>query len=597
MKRKRERIVTAAAILAIIAGASVTKAELVAYWDFDDQSGNTAVDSVAGRSGRFFGNPVAVDGHLGGALEFDGIDDYIDCGGGKQTGAPKTWADIEGAITLAAWIKVEQFSRSFQAVITKGDGTWRLSRDRTTNSMMFGANRGGRLWRIRGTAPVNDGQWHHVAGIYDGSEAHLFIDGKLEGSVQNASNIMSDGWDVRIGTNAESPRRYWRGLIDEVVIFSHALSQDELRQLRELGGSSFLPKDLQALKKMVREANGALTEKNPKEAATIIEKKLAEAKQLTGGNRDGFAETHRIMVSKLHYMLARAKEASKASTSEISTAYADSASLSAKAPQYVSTLLWLLGNTRGTVYSKVIKESIRNTSDTEKVIGHITDGFEAKDNWTAFRLFLDAAVSELNDPSACAEAVAASLETNGVWANSFAQYCRDRAEFSPYLVKQGIELAETAAAEGDYLKAAEIYRDIIGRCPADQKMAYEMQLCEHLFQSGRCDKAIPEIEAFIEKYRIKNRSMIIQAILLRGRTYLQMNDMNRASDIFLDLMVDYPETSKAPEANFFIGYCSMLQGNLDEARETLEFVINDYPTSMYASKAKLCIRRIDKMAR
>ncbi len=597
MKWKRDRIVTAAAVLAIVAGASVTKGELVAYWDFDDLSGNTAVDSVAGLSARFVGNPVAVDGYLGAAVEFDGIDDYVDCGGGKEKGAPKTWADIENAITLAAWIKVEQFSRSFQALITKGDGAWRLSRDRTTNSMMFGANRGGRLWRIRGTAPVNDGQWHHVVGIYDGLEAHLFIDGKLEGSVQNASNIMSDGWDVRIGTNAESPRRYWRGLIDEVVIFSHALSEDELSQLRELGGSSFLPKDLQALKKMVREARGAITEKSPKEAATIIEKKLAEARQLTGKNRNDLGEAHRIMVSHLHYMLARAKEASKAPVSEIATAYADSASLSAKAPHYVSTLLWLLGNADGTVYSKVIKQSIPNTSDAEKTIAHMTSAFEAKDDWTAFKLFLDAAISVLDDPSACAEAVAASLENNGVWTNSFAQYCRDKTELSPYLVRQGQELAEKAAANGDLLKAAEICRDIISRCPADQKIAYEMKLCEYLFQSGRCDKAIPEIEAFIERHRVKNRPMVVRATLLKGRAYLQMNDMNRASDIFLDLMVGYPETNKVPEANFFIGYCSMLQGNLEEAKEVLEFVINDYPTSTYASKAKLCIRRIDKMTR
>jgi len=138
MKWKLERIVTVAAVLAIVAGADVTKAELVAYWDFDNQSGNTVVDSVAGRSGRFFGNPVVVDGHFGGALEFDGVNDYIDCGGGKQTGDPNTWADIGSAITVAAWIKVDRFTRQYQALITKGDGTWRLSRDGTQNGILFG---------------------------------------------------------------------------------------------------------------------------------------------------------------------------------------------------------------------------------------------------------------------------------------------------------------------------------------------------------------------------------------------------------------------------------------------------------------------------
>ena len=597
MKWKLERIVTVAAVLAIVAGADVTKAELVAYWDFDNQSGNTVVDSVAGRSGRFFGNPVVVDGHFGGALEFDGVNDYIDCGGGKQTGDPNTWADIGSAITVAAWIKVDRFTRQYQALITKGDGTWRLSRDGTQNGILFGANRRNTMWRIRGTANVNDGQWHHVAGIYDGSAAYLFVDGKPDGSLQEASNILSDGYDVCIGANAEAPNRRWRGLIDEVVVFTHALSEEELRQLRELGGSSFLDKGVRALKRIVDEANAALTEKNATEAATFIEKKLAEAKQLAAENRDGLGEPHRIMISKLHYMLARAREASKASASEISRAYKDSASLSAKTPHYVAALQWLSDNTSGADYSKVIKESIRNTSGAATIVGHSVAYFEIEGNWTTFKLFLDALFSEVEDPPACAEAIAGSLRADGVWAKSFARYCRDNAELSPYVVKQGRELAEKAAAGGDYQKAAEMYRDIVSRCSADQKMEYEMKLCEYLFQSGRCDKAIQEIEGFIEKYRGKNRRTVIRAILLKGRAYLQMNDTNLASDIFLDLMVDYPETNEVAEANFFIGYCSMLQGNFEEARETLEFVINDYPESTYASKAKLCLRRIDKMAR
>ena len=31
-----------------------------------------------------------------------------------------------------------------------------------------------------GTTPVNDGEWHHAVGVYDGTRISLYIDGELE---------------------------------------------------------------------------------------------------------------------------------------------------------------------------------------------------------------------------------------------------------------------------------------------------------------------------------------------------------------------------------------------------------------------------------
>jgi TolA-binding protein len=74
-----------------------------------------------------------------------------------------------------------------------------------------------------------------------------------------------------------------------------------------------------------------------------------------------------------------------------------------------------------------------------------------------------------------------------------------------------------------------------------------------------------------------------------------LGEMDRAQGVFLELMIDYPETKQAPEANFFIGYCNMLQGKYKEATEALNMVVKDCPQSSYASKARLCLTRIKRM--
>ncbi|MBU0579479.1 hypothetical protein KJ628_05955, partial [Patescibacteria group bacterium] len=67
-----------ALVLGVAANAS---ADLVAHWRFDEGSGTIAADvSGNGNDGTLRGDPRWVAGVIGGALEFDGNGDYVDCG-------------------------------------------------------------------------------------------------------------------------------------------------------------------------------------------------------------------------------------------------------------------------------------------------------------------------------------------------------------------------------------------------------------------------------------------------------------------------------------------------------------------------------------
>jgi len=138
-------------------------------------------------------------------------------------------------ITVAAWIKVDAFDCEWQAIITKGDGSWRLQRNGTKSSIEFACTGafvpGALVGSLFGNIGVNDGRWHHIAGTYDGSKICLYVDGKLDIASEAAGSIEVNDYDLLIGANAEKPDRNFKGSIDDVRIYSYALSAEEVKEI------------------------------------------------------------------------------------------------------------------------------------------------------------------------------------------------------------------------------------------------------------------------------------------------------------------------------------------------------------------------------
>ena len=131
-----------------------------------------------------------------------------------------------GPFSIEAWIKVAAFTNQWQAIVTKGDSSWRLQEDSSGNTLDFGTS-GLQNADLFGTKPVNDGQWHHVAGVFDGTNTFLYVDGALDAfSIHTglAGTVSGNTYPVFIGANAESSGRTWDGSIDEVRIWNTNLS-------------------------------------------------------------------------------------------------------------------------------------------------------------------------------------------------------------------------------------------------------------------------------------------------------------------------------------------------------------------------------------
>ncbi len=204
--------------------------KLVAWWKLDEADGNDVADSSGnGQVGRLVGNPQwqPAGGKIGGALEFDGDGDYVEVGN-------ESVFDITGAITVAAWIKVNSFDKRWQAIVTKGDTAWRIQRTDEENTIAFKCTGIASIRTrhgVEGNKNVNDGNWHHIVGIYDGSTVSLYIDGILDDSGEASGSIQTNDSPVFIGANSEVSDREWNGLIDEVCVIAGAIDAKGVQAL------------------------------------------------------------------------------------------------------------------------------------------------------------------------------------------------------------------------------------------------------------------------------------------------------------------------------------------------------------------------------
>jgi len=203
---------------------------LVAYYDFSEGAGTTLQDKSGNKNdGKIFG-AAWVKGQSATALDFDGVDDYVDCGDNERL-------RVNGAITITVWLKT--VSRTQQYVISKyGWNIYLSGGDGIPHFETMAADRYEWL-TVAAKKPLPLNEWAFVAGVYNPEEQKMsiYVNGALEGSkprkggfgALSRSKLIIGRW-----TSGDSGF-YFDGLIGEVRIYDRALSDDEIQQLYRLG--------------------------------------------------------------------------------------------------------------------------------------------------------------------------------------------------------------------------------------------------------------------------------------------------------------------------------------------------------------------------
>jgi hypothetical protein len=200
----------------------------VAHWKMDETEGGIAYDSVGDNDGTLNGNPLwqSSGGKANGALQLDGLDDYIS--------TPLIMDTVNGSLSAFAWIKG---GTQGQVIISQtGDfnGTWLGINPSGDNlmtgfsAMYFGA--------LVSETVITDGQWHHVGFVYDTDTFHrrLYVDGAQVAEDATAVSGMPSDDGLYIGASKDlDSTSFFSGLIDDVRIYNSALSTEEIAALAQ----------------------------------------------------------------------------------------------------------------------------------------------------------------------------------------------------------------------------------------------------------------------------------------------------------------------------------------------------------------------------
>jgi hypothetical protein len=167
------------------------------------------------------------------SLSFDGLDQLIDLGNPPSL-------DVEGVVTLCAWINSASSVEGFRNIVAHGfafspsqELVLRISDEFYEFMAWDGVNH-----LVRTPVRATDiGTWLHIVGMYDGRAYRLYLDGELVAlRADDFSPTRVDAnWSIGgRSITASSDKRLFAGLIDEVRIYGRVLSDDEVRVLAGL---------------------------------------------------------------------------------------------------------------------------------------------------------------------------------------------------------------------------------------------------------------------------------------------------------------------------------------------------------------------------
>ena len=196
---------------------------LISYWSFnqDTVADKTVKDIFGTNDGTINGNVEVVNGKFGDALKFSG--GHVDCG------AAKDLVEIGDQITLEMWIKPEKAGWAIIAGISKsGSNTYVIAWSDQTQVDFNIWNGALETWPFQSAAKLELNKWHHVAGVYDGAEAIIYINGEFDSKKDFDGNLKHNGENFWMGARKVGGLQY-NGLLDELRIYNRGLSQNEIK--------------------------------------------------------------------------------------------------------------------------------------------------------------------------------------------------------------------------------------------------------------------------------------------------------------------------------------------------------------------------------
>jgi hypothetical protein len=229
-------------ILMVSALTTAAHADLLSHWKLDETTGTTASDSADGNPGTVYGAQW-VTGRLGGALSFDGVNDYVNLGNSSSL-KPSL------PLTISTWVKlstvdIDQEILCLDNQSTNYYGIWFFVQSDNTLQISYGdggsPGPSSRRTKVGTTALASD-EWYHIAAVLRGpTDMDLYINAAADTGIYDGTggNLMYSTGTSLIGCNSRF-ESYLSGVLDDVRLYDRALSQSEIYALTPEPATLFL---------------------------------------------------------------------------------------------------------------------------------------------------------------------------------------------------------------------------------------------------------------------------------------------------------------------------------------------------------------------
>ncbi len=210
---------------------------LVAHYEFEDNANDS---SGNGNNGTEYGGVSYVDGVIGKAGSFDGVDDWIDTNLtilpiGNEPRTISTWISLNSGTSTnidqyVVGYGTDGYNENFGLQYGLGDtyvfGIWNMGC--TYDVTIEGKDC---TETIGYSNYVNQNKFYHLIALHNGDTERIYINGVLQGSKTQILNTGTSSLTI----GAKNTLYFLDGIIDDLRIYNRALSDSEIQELYKLG--------------------------------------------------------------------------------------------------------------------------------------------------------------------------------------------------------------------------------------------------------------------------------------------------------------------------------------------------------------------------
>ncbi len=209
----------------IFSDNSIMDDSLIAYWTFDEETGNIANDySIYGHDLDLYFNPTwksSDDCVLGSCLSFDGVNDYLNSQNTEIL-------DVSGSnnLTISFWANFSLDGGDVYSILSKGeDSQYGLEFIKATRRVGFSDNICDTLYTP--SYAFDFGRFYNLTVSYNGLKKAIYIDGEKKAESSCSGNFSNNFEDIILGKLGGS--NFFSGILDEVKIWNRSLSEAEIK--------------------------------------------------------------------------------------------------------------------------------------------------------------------------------------------------------------------------------------------------------------------------------------------------------------------------------------------------------------------------------